>query len=651
MVKAKKVVERFSKFLVKCSYGVAFLAAFACNGQNSSDSGTTTVFGSTVSKVDGTTTSATNPGASAMTLPDTNTNDSSKNIKPTVQSDSSTASTTVIGQTDKNRQVRTDTKYIWRRGYYFDSSLYNRCAFPSESLKKGSLKGFEVDELFYVRSKLSELSVFRNRFVDVNPYDFRRNASNFEDHVEGMTGQTGLYHQFIFSAHQLGETRRNKTSGSLLAKDLRFKRLLAENYALGINWKIENNGSGSEYYVRYIKERSPLSKTNIENRSKSSPNSSPAILNRGDKLISIEEIGTKPSGHKTLRFFIEDYEVNENRWNRAKMVFKDKLTGKNKEFYFRPWSMVGVPQSTVEDYKIIVDDKKKIGYVNITNFGLPVIGNNFSRSLHNGYNFSDIMHAVRYLYGWRPYQGVDDLIVDLRYAGSGEIEVASQLAYIIGGNQVTESSIFGFFQYNSVHSKFKSSLWRNGVPFIKNCKFRLPCEEAPTRGFASVFGAALNIWNMLYKPFSHSKITPVFNLERVFILTSSETCGVAEVLINGLLGVDFEVILVGTRTCGKPYYGNYYGNCGIKYFVPEFRVLNNKKFGDYFDGFKPENSPGKKGLSVKGCYVEEDLSQELGSEKENLLAAALQYRRDGKCPAIPEKVSNFDSAEIFPSVY
>lgn len=147
------------------------------------------------------------------------------------------------------------------------------------------------------------------------------------------------------------------------------------------------------------------------------------------------------------------------------------------------------------------------------------------------------------------------------------------------------------------------------------------------------------------------KFEPVFNLGRVFILTSKETCGVSEVLINSFMGIDFDVILIGTGTCGKPFYGRYYGSCGIKYFVPEFRFLNNKKFGHYIGGFRPENSPFEKGIPVKGCYVEEDLTKQLGSEDENLLAAALQYREDGTCPTLPENPVQSASSEYFPRVW
>ncbi|MFM9598141.1 hypothetical protein ACKI1O_53780, partial [Streptomyces scabiei] len=46
---------------------------------------------------------------------------------------------------------------------------------------------------------------------------------------------------------------------------------------------------------------------------------------------------------------------------------------------------------------------------------------------------------------------------------------------------------------------------------------------------------------------------PSLNLERVYLLTTSSTCSASEAIINGLQGIDIEVIQIGAGTCGKPY--------------------------------------------------------------------------------------------------
>jgi hypothetical protein len=124
------------------------------------------------------------------------------------------------------------------------------------------------------------------------------------------------------------------------------------------------------------------------------------------------------------------------------------------------------------------------------------------------------------------------------------------------------------------------------------------------------------------------------NLPRVFILSTSGTCSASEAVLNGLRGVDVEIILIGDTTCGKPFGFFPTDNCGETYFTIQFRGVNDKNFGDYSDGFVPMNSNFVFGVKVAGCVVPDDLDHELGDVNEGLLAAALQYRIDGTCPAV-----------------
>lgn len=63
--------------------------------------------------------------------------------------------------------------------------------------------------------------------------------------------------------------------------------------------------------------------------------------------------------------------------------------------------------------------------------------------------------------------------------------------------------------------------------------------------------------------------------------------------------------------------------------------MNQDGFGEYPDGFSPANEPDFDGVSVPGCYAEDDFSRALGDPSEAMLAAALQYREDETCPAVP----------------
>ena len=117
--------------------------------------------------------------------------------------------------------------------------------------------------------------------------------------------------------------------------------------------------------------------------------------------------------------------------------------------------------------------------------------------------------------------------------------------------------------------------------------------------------------------------------QRVFVLTTNSTCSASEAIINGLRGVDIEVIQFGSTTCGKPYGFYPQDNCGTTYFTTQFRSVNSAGFGDYPDGFSPANSNESTiGVTLPGCQAVDDFSP-LGEITEPMLAAALAYRENG----------------------
>ena len=60
--------------------------------------------------------------------------------------------------------------------------------------------------------------------------------------------------------------------------------------------------------------------------------------------------------------------------------------------------------------------------------------------------------------------------------------------------------------------------------------------------------------------------------------------------------------------------------------------MNDVGFGDYSDGFSPQDSSNQFSEKTAGCTVADDLSRELGDPEEALLSAALFYRENGACP-------------------
>jgi carboxyl-terminal processing protease len=207
-------------------------------------------------------------------------------------------------------------------------------------------------------------------------------------------------------------------------------------------------------------------------------------------------------------------------------------------------------------------------------------------------------------------QGVSDVVIDLRYNGGGLLAVASQLSYMVAGQARTAGRFFERLQFNAAAGATNPATGGANAP--------TPFYNTGL-GFSVPDGSAIQ----------------TLNLPRVYVLTTSRTCSASESVINGLRGVDVEVVLIGGTTCGKPYGFYPDDNCGQTYFSIQFKGINDKSFGDYPDGFAATNSASTVAVEIPGCAVADDLSRELGDPSEAMLAAALNHRAGGACPTPP----------------
>lgn len=204
-------------------------------------------------------------------------------------------------------------------------------------------------------------------------------------------------------------------------------------------------------------------------------------------------------------------------------------------------------------------------------------------------------------------QGVNELVLDLRYNGGGLLAVASQLGYMIAGNAATNGKTFESLKFNAAAG--------NRNPVTGQVSNPVPFYDTGL-GFTVAEGTAL----------------PTLNLSRVFVLVTEDTCSASEAVINGLRGIGFEVVLIGSKTCGKPYGFYPQDNCGQTYYTIQFQGVNHLGFGDYADGFLPLNSPDTVGVKVPGCEVADDFGHELGSDDERMLKTAVSYSVTSVCP-------------------
>ncbi len=206
---------------------------------------------------------------------------------------------------------------------------------------------------------------------------------------------------------------------------------------------------------------------------------------------------------------------------------------------------------------------------------------------------SQLVAAINQLKAANGGAGITDLVLDIRYNGGGYLDIAAELAYMIAGPTTTSGKFFERLTYND----------RN--PFNQSTSDATTDFHSKGEGFSVPSGTPL----------------PFLGLNRVYVLTSADTCSASEAIINGLRGAGVTVNTVGGTTCGKPYGFYPRDNCNTTYFAIQFKGVNYLGFGDYADGFAPT------------CNVADDFTKQLGDPAENQLEVALGLRNTGTCTA------------------
>jgi len=302
-----------------------------------------------------------------------------------------------------------------------------------------------------------------------------------------------------------------------------------------------------------------------------------AGLMRGDELVSVDGTSVDASsdaGRDTLNAGIYPAvgATHAFVFQRGGVTLSRSLTGATV-------TMSPVPQARV----LTMPSGARAGYLLFNDHNLPAEG--------------QLISAVS---DFRA-QGVTELVLDLRYNGGGYLFIANELATMIAGTSRTAGQVFETLRYSARRS-----------------------SENETEFFRSTSCIAVNGFCTSSLPL------PTLNLSRVYVLVQSGTCSASEAVINGLRGVNVDVVLIGGTTCGKPYGFVGKDNCGISYFPMEFVGVNAKGFGDYSDGFVPGTGPTAR--YVPGCTVADDLDRPLGDTREAMLAAALNHAATGQCP-------------------
>jgi len=370
----------------------------------------------------------------------------------------------------------------------------------------------------------------------------------------------------------------------------------------------ENNtrvSSGTEvgygFAVKHI-STSPPRKTVIIYVEPGSP-ADDAGITRGAELISVDGVAIKDGDSTTVNNGL--LPVDQDETHTFEILDLESTSTRTISL-----TSGAIEESPVLNTRFITNEEtnERTGYLTFNTFGTIVA----EEALVDSFTYlSDA--------------GVSDLVIDLRYNSGGLLAISSQLAYMIAGDN-TEDKTYYQTLYNDKYSTVNPNTGESirPTPFINT--------------------------GLGWSTIPRDEALPTLNLDRVFVLTTNSSCSASEAVMNGLDGIGVEVIQIGGKTCGKPYGFLGTDNCGTTYFTIMFQGVNDVGFGDYADGFYPENANTIGSTPLPGCEVEDDYNHQLGDANEGMLSAALQYQESGTCPPTVSSRSIVPATNYDPSL-
>ena len=290
-------------------------------------------------------------------------------------------------------------------------------------------------------------------------------------------------------------------------------------------------------YVRYIEPGSPAAL---------------AGLQRGDRIMAV-------NGKTASQIISDNNYADLSPVNTGDMVTIDirNADGDSRvQLTATVYDLDPVPGSRV----FLSPDGRKMGYVQVKDM------------------INQALSPFDSVFGQFKAQGVQDVVLDLRYNGGGLVSVADKIASFPNG-PATNGKVFASLLYNDKRSGNN--------------------ESFHFQNYANATG-----------------------LSRVYVLTGPRTCSASEQVINGLRPY-VTVVTIGDTTCGKPVgFLPKADGCGSVVNAVNFESVNSRNEGRYFDGFDAT------------CPVPEDFSQPQGSSTDPLIMAAEDLADGFACPTL-----------------
>jgi len=469
----------------------------------------------------------------------------------------------------------------WQEGVFLDESTYARqCATPGRSVNifadgcpaVSDVQGTVTDENNFLRSWSNRTYLWYDEIVDRDPGLYDDTLEYFGLLKTTALSPTGaLKDKFHFTS--------DSTAYCQLAQG-------GVSGGYGANWAIiEASPPNREILVAYTEPNTPATANG---------------LLRGTEILEVDGFAVDDGDAGVLNAGLFPSGLGESH------TFTVLDPGSAVP---RSVTMISqqIVNAMVQNTKVINTPTGDVGYMTF--------------NLHRAPAEQELIDAINTL---NEGDGIDDLVLDLRYNRGGFLDIASQLAYMIAGPAQTAGRTFEKLQFNDKYPTTDPITGR-------------PLEPVPfhdeTLGFSVPAGQPL----------------PSLNLMRVFVLTGPNTASASEAVINGLRGVGVEVIQIGLTTSGKPYGWYAQENCGTTYSTIQFRGVNDANYGDYTDGFSPSAADNGE-AQILGCAVADDYSEQLGNPAENRLEVALAFQAGEGCIDPVGAAPGAASAEYAPKV-
>ncbi|WP_310626450.1 S41 family peptidase [Limnohabitans sp.] len=239
-------------------------------------------------------------------------------------------------------------------------------------------------------------------------------------------------------------------------------------------------------------------------------------LQRGDTLVKVQGVTWTEAGATSQARQLWNGGINPSTACRTTLEVRRNGESLTLAVDSAPY----IPQSVPLTRILIDKNKQAVGYVHFTDYTAPAE--------------AALIEAINRFKAAK----VSDVVVDMRYNGGGYLYVANALASMLSIPATTNNKVFYSAQYGPNSGRSQDN---------KN------------------FAAQACIMSSDYTC-TRSDDLPHLGLARVYVLTTGSTCSASEAVINGLRGVDVQVITLGQKTCGKPYGFQSNTHNGIAYF-------------------------------------------------------------------------------------